>query len=79
MKSVAEYLEHVNKKKKEEIADGNKADFLFRGQNCDKPLLPHLARLKANGDDVQIEKFVIDEFKRTSVPYLRVVPRNEWE
>lgn len=53
---------------------------LFRGQNCDKPLIPKVGRMTyRNGNILQNEKVLFREFKRLSVPYLTVIPKNPWE
>jgi FRG domain len=58
---------------------GNEADLLFRGQPCDKPLLPNLGRCKVNGELLKIEGLVLEEFSRTSVPFREFEPKNEWD
>jgi hypothetical protein len=45
---------------------GATRDFLFRGQNSDKPLIPKIARLKPKGDLMETERLLLNEFKRTN-------------
>jgi hypothetical protein len=44
--SVSELVAKVEEIRKREDERGNHVDLLFRGQPCDKPLLPSLGRLK---------------------------------
>ncbi len=54
---------------------------LFRGQNCDKPLIPRVARNLPKGIDIkEREKELLSEFIRLSIPYItKRTPKNEWE
>ena len=58
---------------------------LFRGQNVDKPLLPRIARIAEERQlgyerVSQIEREMLDRFKRESVPFIRgQQPRDDWE
>lgn len=65
-------------KKNAKIADTN-VDFLFMGQSADLPLIPKLARLKLRGEISNIEKLIIEEFKRTSLPLIEFQPADEWD
>ena len=47
--SVSVFLEEVERLKRTEVDSGNKADFIFRGQSMDDPLVPRLVRLKPKG------------------------------
>lgn len=76
---VSSFLALAEKIKKDEIDIGNKADFLFRGQNTDEPLIPRIARLKPKGDLKKIESLLIDEFERLIPPFTEFEPRNQWE
>jgi hypothetical protein len=49
--SVQDFINHVDKEKDLAESSGNHADFLFRGQRRDQPLLPKLARLKLSVAD----------------------------
>jgi len=52
---------------------------LFRGQSCDFPLLPSIARERLTDDILTTEELMLEEFQRHSVPFLRVVPGTLWE
>jgi hypothetical protein len=77
--SVQGYIERVDQEKIAAERSGNKVDFLFRGQSRDLPLLPKLARLKLRGSIENIEKLIINEFRRTSLPLSEFQPRDEWD
>lgn len=49
IKSFSEYLHFIEKNCEEDIV-------LFRGQRCDKPLVPRIARLKLRGAFRKTEK-----------------------
>jgi hypothetical protein len=74
-----EYLQEIEKVRMEADAVGNKADLIFRGQNCDKPLRPKIARLYPRGEMLDIERLIIEDFKRYSLPNLEYVPEGDWE
>jgi len=49
---------------------------LFRWQNCDKPLLPRIARNKT----MELKETIIfEEFKRKCPRFINVVWKNDWE
>ncbi len=52
---------------------------LFRGQSGDFPLLPSIARERLTDDVLVIEELMLHEFRRHSVPFLKVVPATLWE
>ena len=52
---------------------------LFRGQSCDFPLLPAIARERLTDDVLEAERLMLEEFQRHSAPFLRVVPATLWE
>ncbi len=51
-------------------------DIVFRGQRCARPLLPSVAR---SPEYIRVETDILAEFKRESIPYLRLVPQTEWQ
>lgn len=65
--SVSDFLSRVEQEKKAEEERGNKADFIFRGQRTDEPLLPRLARVAPKGQFANIERLMSKEFERTSL------------
>lgn len=71
--SFTEYLELI-----EELANFDL--LIFRGQGCDKPLLPKIARLSDDVNDLRdFEKKIFSEFKRKCLPYLKSPITNEWD
>lgn len=79
IKSINDYIDLIESVKTNNVVNGNKADLIFRGQSTDKPLLPKLARLSLNGDMAQMEKLMLDEFKRGSLPLTEFKPENNWD
>lgn len=65
--------------KRSEEAAGNKADFIFRGQNMDKPLLPKLGRPPLHSDLPNREQLMLHEFKRLYVGLTDLAPESEWD
>lgn len=73
VESFTQYMEYI-----EELA--NYDLLLFRGQSCDKPLLPKIARLKESVTDLrEFEKNIFSEFKRKCLPYLKTIITNDWD
>lgn len=72
IKTLSEFIKYIEEICKEE-------DILFRGQKKDWPLLPKIARLKMECGIEEAENRMTAEFKRWSLPYLEIQPRNEWE
>lgn len=79
VKSVSAFLSYVEREKRNEEACGNKADFIFRGQPIDKPLLPKLARPPLHHDHENREHLVLEEFKRTSLGLTDLTPESDWD
>ncbi|MCP4350146.1 MAG: FRG domain-containing protein [Desulfobacterales bacterium] len=79
VESVQEYVDLIDKEKERAEEAGNDADFLFRGQRRDHPLLPKLARINLRGEINNIEKLIIDEFRRTSLPLSEFQPVDDWD
>lgn len=79
IQTINDFIDLIENVKSENISNGNKSDLIFRGQNSDKPLLPKLARLKLNGDMSTMEKLMLDEFKRGSLPLTEFKPENNWD
>jgi hypothetical protein len=57
----------------------DQSDVLFRGQPCDWPLLPSLARERLTDDVLAAEKAMLSEFQRHSLPFLRITPATTWD
>lgn len=77
--NVQQFVELIDDKKEKAEKSGHDADFLFRGQNKDFPLLPKIARLNLRGTIINIERLIIDEFRRTSLPLSEFKPENDWD
>ena len=77
--TVQDFVALVDQEKDTAEKSGNDVDFLFRGQRRDLPLLPKLARLELRGEIQNIEKLIIDEFRRTSLPLSEFKPENDWD
>jgi hypothetical protein len=80
IESIEDYLKLIKINKEENLQKGNDEDFLFRGQNVDSPLLPKICRLKARGNLLEVEKQLLQEFKRTN-PLLidQQRPMDDWD
>jgi len=76
---VSEFLNHVETIKQTEQEDGNSADFIFRGQPIDKPLLPKLGRVVPKGKRANIEQLMFKEFQRTSISLSDLRPESDWD
>jgi hypothetical protein len=79
VRSVHGFVQAVARVKATEQTRGNEADLLFRGQSCDKPLLPNLGRCKVNGELPNVEQLILEEFERTSLSFHEFEPRNKWD
>jgi hypothetical protein len=51
---------------------------LCRGQDCNAPLLPKLARFDITNIE-KVELSMVEDFKRKSLPYLNSIPNNSWD
>jgi hypothetical protein len=77
--SVSSFLTLCEQIKKAEVKSGNKADFLFRGQSTDEPLIPKIARIKPKGGLQKVEHLMMDEFERQRLTFTEFEPKNEWD
>lgn len=77
--SLSAFLAAIKKEKLAEVAAGNKADFLFRGQREDLPLLPRLDRLRPKGKRRMIERLLMAEFERQRLPFTEFEPKDDWD
>lgn len=77
--SISQLLDHVEREKTTEESAGNTADFIFRGQPLDRPLLPRLARIVTKGRFLNTESLILREFERTSVPVADFQPATAWD
>jgi hypothetical protein len=79
IRTVSQFLNKIEELKEAEEKRGNKADFIFRGQPCDKSLRPKLARRVTKGSRLKIEKLIFNEFKRTSFALTDLQPQSDWD
>jgi hypothetical protein len=77
--TVSEFVARIEQIKQKQIAKKNKSDVLFRGQPCDKSLLPKIGRVKAKGDLAEIEQLMLKDFDRASLPFREFEPKDEWD
>lgn len=70
--SLDEYIRIIRENYPDDIV-------LFRGQREDKPLLPKIARIKTRGDILAVERKMLDDFKRKSIPFLEYRIENDWD
>lgn len=54
---------------------------IFRGQTKEKdwPLVPSVGRFVAGSRVPWREREILDEFKREAIPFLQIVPSNDWQ
>lgn len=79
IKNVSTFLQYVESTKAHEVADGNKADFLFRGQRSDEYLIPKLGRWKWNHDLAHMERLIMAEFASQIPPYAKAGYDDKWD
>jgi len=81
--NISEYVAILNSKKQEREKQLKNADFIFRGQRQDWPLLSKLVRRlderRIRGDVITIERLITAEFERLSLPLAELQPQNDWE
>src|ERR1039457_7062791 len=77
--TVPDFVARIAKIKQKQVERGNENDLLFRGQPCDKPLLPELGRMSPRGARGKIERLLVDKFARESLPFLEFEPKDEWD
>ncbi|OGT82095.1 MAG: hypothetical protein A3H91_10310 [Gammaproteobacteria bacterium RIFCSPLOWO2_02_FULL_61_13] len=72
LNSLADYLGLVEMIAKDEI-------ILFRGQNCDSPLLPKIARPNPKRDTTDLEQAMLQEVRRRGALLLDARLADDWE
>lgn len=77
--SIQEFIDLIDQAKADAEKSGNDSDLLFRGQPEDLSLRPKLARLDLRGEINNIERLIIEEFKRTSLPLSEFQPEDDWD
>jgi hypothetical protein len=77
---VEDYLRVIREYKEQNIEHGNTDEFLFRGQEADRPLIPKISRLKPKGEFLETERLLLDEFKRTNPLLLDTAAKyDDWD
>jgi hypothetical protein len=80
LSTIEDYLKVIKQNKEENLRKGNLRDFVFRGQTVDSPLIPKLGRLKARGDLLQVERKLLQDFKRSNPLLIEVHhPMDDWD
>ena len=79
IKTVTQFVARIAEIKKKQMEQGREDDLLFRGQPCDKPLLPRLGRVRPRGELQKIEGLILNKFRRASPPLREFEPEDEWD
>jgi hypothetical protein len=78
--SLPAFLSNLEAEKQREVADGNKADFVFRGQRvADWKLEAKAARVEWKGNRIEMERRILEEFARTTPRFPFLDTDNEWD
>jgi hypothetical protein len=78
--SVSSFLAIVEREKEAEIKHGNHSDFIFRGQQCDFPLIPKIRRLRPKVHDLaKLEKLMLADFERQMLFLTEKEPHDQWD
>lgn len=51
---------------------------LFRGQDCDSPLIPRVGRINEVSDIRRFEKAIFSDFKKRAIPFLKNSSYDDW-
>jgi len=76
IESVKDIIEKVNEQKQINLNSGEKSDLIFRGQNYGYNLIPRLMRYKNISN---LEKLVLAEFRRLSLPLIPGEPKDDFD
>lgn len=79
VETLADYLQVIKDNKAVNDGHGLTTDFVFRGQPADFPLTPKLCRLQGRGDILQIERLLLQEFKRSNPLLVDHRPMDDWD
>jgi hypothetical protein len=78
--SVSSFLARIEREKEIELKEGNSSDFIFRGQQCDFPLIPKIRRLHPKVHDLaKLEKLMMADFERQMLLFTEKEPRDKWD
>lgn len=79
IESLSDFINKIEILKNKSESSGNHSEFLFRGQRSDQKLCPKLVRLNLNGEIKNIEKLMLNEFKKSSLPLADFEPKDNWD
>lgn len=78
--SVSSFLSIIEEEKRAELEKGNSSDFIFRGQQCDFPLIPRIRRLHPKVHNLgALEKLMLADFERQMALFTEKEPRDRWD
>ena len=76
---TSQYIEAVGKLIDEAEILGRSTQVLFRGQGCNDPLLPKIARANPRKDTTELERRMLNELKRRSARDPSVLGKDDWD
>jgi hypothetical protein len=80
IESISQFVTRIEEIKKLQVKHGNQSDLLFRGQPCDKSLLPKLGRATIRGcKRRKIEQLLLNKFERAHLPFHEFEPKDKWD
>ncbi len=79
IKQISEFLGEIEELRQSSEIHIDNSDLIFRGQSTDEKLLPRLARVDLRGDIRKIEKLMIEEFRRSSLPFTEFKTETLWD
>jgi FRG domain len=78
--SVSSFLAIIEREKASELKAGQSSDFIFRGQQCDLPLIPKIRRLHPKVHDLaELEKLMLADFERQMLLFTEKEPHDKWD
>lgn len=80
IESFTHFIELIEEDTQFDIKNMLNGITLYRGQNCDLPLIPRIGRIdKPVSEILDIEATILDEFEKRCQPFLGFEPDNEWD
>jgi FRG domain len=76
---ASQYVEGVGKLVDEAEYLGRKGQVLFRGQDCNEPLLPKIARADSTRNTTELERSMLQELKRRTARDPGILGVDEWD
>lgn len=78
--SVSSFLSIIEEEKGVELKKRNSSDFIFRGQQCDFPLIPKIRRLHPKVHNLgELERLMLADFERQMALFTEKEPRDRWD